>query len=151
VIDGLHNGFKAKSLEEMNKYFDDNGMFIGTDPNEFWTKQQLNDYLNLSFKDTTNYRYSITKRVVEMGNDGTSGVVVDQFVLPFSPHLPIRSVAYAEYGNGKWGIKMFSWNFIANNADVDKLNKVVQPATTQKQNEPKDTSKVPDGYTQMIR
>ena len=150
VIDGLHTAFKAKSLEQMNNHFAADGMFVGTDPNEFWTRQQLNDYLNLAFKDTTIYRYTISKRVVELGADGNSGVVIDQFTLPFSPHLPIRSIAYAENENGKWSIKMFSWNFIANNDDVDKLNKVVQPPVNQKQ-KGADTSKVPDAYSQMLR
>lgn len=150
VIDSLHAAFKAKSLEQMNAHFAEQGTFVGTDPNEFWTRQQLNDYLSVAFKSTTeSYNYTVSKRVTRLSDNGKSGIVIDQFTLPFSPNLPIRSIAYAEHRNGKWSIKMFSWNFIANNSDVDKLNAAIKP--TAQAEKPKDTTKVPDAYTEMIR
>lgn len=123
VIDSLHTAFKAKSIDRMNLYFSEDGTFIGTDPNEFWTREQLNAYLTPSFsRDSTPSAYTVSKRAVEMSSDRKTAVVIDQFALPFSPNLPVRAIAFAEQQSGKWTIKMFSWSFIANNDDVNKLN-----------------------------
>ena len=123
VIDSLHTAFKAKSIDRMNLYFSEEGTFIGTDPNEFWSREQLNAYLTPSFsRDSTPSAYTVSKRAVEMSSDRKTAVVIDQFALPFSPKLPVRAIAFAEQQDGRWTIKMFSWSFIANNDDVNKLN-----------------------------
>ncbi len=127
VIDGFHNSFKSKNLGDMNAHFAEDGLFVGTDPGEFWTRKQLNDYLEVAFRgDTSNKKYSVTKREIEMNSNKTSAVVIDQFTLDFSPQMPIRSVVFADYVNDKWIIRMLSWNFIANNSDVDRLNETLR-------------------------
>lgn len=127
VIDSLHIAFKEKSIERMNQYFDEGGLFLGTDPTEFWTRDGLNKYLTPSFEaDSMPSAYTVSKRAITMSGDRKSAVVIDQFSLPFSPKLPVRAIAFAEFVNNKWTIKMFSWNFIANNDDVKKLNDVLK-------------------------
>jgi hypothetical protein len=127
VIDSLHNAFKEKSIDRMNNFFAEDGLFIGTDPAEFWTREGLNSYLQPSFqKDSMPSAYTVSKRAIKMTADREAAVVVDQFALPFSPKLPVRSIAFAEYSGSRWQIKMFSWSFVANNADVDKLNNTLK-------------------------
>lgn len=127
VIDSLHTAFKAKSIDRMNTFFAEDGLFLGTDPAEFWTREALNSYLRPSFeRDSMPSAYTVSKRAIKMTADRSAAVVIDQFTLPFSPHLPVRSIAFAEFSENKWRIKMFSWNFIANNADVDKLNNTLK-------------------------
>ncbi|CAN5332797.1 hypothetical protein BH09BAC2_BH09BAC2_07820 [soil metagenome] len=126
VLDSMHEAFKKHHLNTMTSFLGNEGYYLGTDPNELWTKKQLSDYLYDHQKDTTPMLYTINRRDILLDSPGfKSALAVEQYFLPMSKKVMVRSISRLKEVNGKWLINFYSWNLIPANADVDKINKAL--------------------------
>ena len=122
VLDSMHMAFKARKNNAMLSYLADDGKYLGSDPAELWSKQQLSDYLS-KVTDTTRIEYTISQRTILADEDGKSAVVYEQYFLPaMSTKMMVRCIGRVDFKDNRWLIDFYSWNFIPKNEEIKKLN-----------------------------
>jgi hypothetical protein len=115
--DGGDSTFKASLSED--------ALICGTDPSEFWNKQQ---FLELVEQDSANVApefKSIGNRKIKVAPDGNSAIVVTQYIITWSPKIPWRQVYHFVKTNDKWMIQFINIAFIPKNEDIRKLNEAI--------------------------
>ena len=128
LFDKYYSAINANDAATLSSLITENALVCGTDPSEFWNKEEITELWSQSLADTT-FKANITvnKREIRVAEDGNSAVVVEQYILPFlSSKIPIRNVSYAVKTNEKWKIDFMSFNFIPKNEDISKLNKALE-------------------------
>ena len=124
-FDRFNESFKRKDANGVGNFLSDDGLFLGTDPGEFWSKQRVVEEISNMAKDTTvNANYNIDKREIRMSADGTTAIVIEQMVVPFLGKIPARTIAHAAMKDGQWKIDFFSWNMAPKNESLKKLSEV---------------------------
>jgi hypothetical protein len=126
LMDKIEAGFEAGEDTTLIAYVAEDALFCGTDPSEFWTKQEFfapaeqdSASAGMEFK-------NISDRVVKVAPDGNSAIVVTQFTITWSPKLPLRVVYHFSKTNDNWMIEFFNAAFIAKNEDIQKLNEALE-------------------------
>ena len=126
LMDKLDEAMKAGNDSLARATITEDALICGTDPSEFWTKQQ---FLGPEEQDSTSapaeVKY-ISERVTKVAPDGNSAVVVTQLILSWSPEIPLRVVRHFIKADDKWMIEFINVAFIAKNEDIQKLNEAVE-------------------------
>lgn len=127
VMDNYFKAFNSKDLEAYSTLLADDGWFCGTDPDEFWSKNEVVDLVKQQFADTTfNWKISPNKQEIKVSSDGKSAIIVNQYLVPeLSPKIPMREVTYINKTDNRWLISFTCYNFITENENVDKLNQAL--------------------------
>ena len=128
VMDSYFKTFNSKDLEAYSSLLADDARLCGTDPGEFWSKNEAVDLMKQQFADTSfNWKISPDKQEIKVSSDGKSAIIVNQyFVTDLSPKIPIREITYLGKTENKWLINFTCYNFITENKNVDTLNKALQ-------------------------
>ena len=127
LFDEFNTAFKNKDVKALGNVLSDDGLFLGTDPEEFWSKQGvLEDVSKLAQDTTINLDHTVDKREIRVSSDGQTAVVVEQTVVPFLGKIPVRMIAHAAIKDGQWKIDFSSWSLIPKNESLDKLSEVYQ-------------------------
>jgi uncharacterized protein (TIGR02246 family) len=123
LFDNFNSAFNKKDATAVGNYLTDDGLFLGTDPKEFWGKQRVMEEVSNMARDTSvNANYTVDKREIRVSADGQMALVVEQTVVPFHGKIPTRMVAHATMQDGQWKIDFYSWNLIPKNEALDKLS-----------------------------
>ena len=123
LFDGFNSAFNKKDATAIGNYLSDDGLFLGTDPEEFWSKQRvLKEVSNMAQDTSVNTNYTVDKREIRVSTDGQMALVVEQTVVPFHGKIPTRMVAHATMQEGQWKIDFYSWSLIPKNESLDKLS-----------------------------
>lgn len=127
VMDNYFKAINTKDLEAYSSLLADDGLFCGTDPDEFWSKNEVVDLMKQQFADTSfNWNISPDKQEIKVSPNGMSAIIVNQYlVTQLSPKIPMREITYINKAENKWLISFTGYNFITENENVDKLNKVL--------------------------
>jgi len=127
LMDSMHNALSDKDTKKMVSFFTDDGLYLGTDPGEYWDKKKLSAQADSASKDTASFAHNVTRRDIIFDDDGRSAIVIEQYIFPMiSMKMMIRSIARVDKKSDHWMIDFFSWNFIPKNEDVPKLEKALQ-------------------------
>jgi uncharacterized protein (TIGR02246 family) len=128
LMDQYLKAFTSKDVNTITTLITDDGLFCGTDPSELLDKKALSDMLTQSLADTTmNWSYSVDKREIRVAADGSSAIVLEQFIMPgLSPKIPTRLIYHVLKAGDKWMFDFISWSFIPKNEDILKLNKAIE-------------------------
>ena len=128
LFDKYYSAINEKDAATLPTFLTEDALVCGTDPSEFWNKEQITDAWTQGLADPTlEINITIGKREIRVADDGSSAIVVEQYILPFiSSKIHIRTVNYAVKTNDKWMIDFMSFNFIPKNEDISKLNKAVE-------------------------
>jgi len=128
IFDKYYSAINAKDASTLPTLLTEDVLVCGTDPSEFWNKEQITDAWTQGLADNTlEINITIDKREIRVADDGSSAIVVEQYILPFlSSKIQIRTVSYAVKTNDKWMIDFMSFNFIPKNEDISKLNEAVE-------------------------
>lgn len=126
IADDIHSYFKKKDIGFIDKYLTKDGIYVGSDPGEFFTFDEFKTSAVSQFKDTA-FKisdYPVSRREIRIY--GPSAVIIDQFTIPeMFNKLMARSVSHARYENGKWMLDLYTWNFILKNEDVPRIGKAL--------------------------
>ena len=114
VLDSID--FKSNLTED--------ALICGTDPSEFWNKQQFLEQLEQTKNAAPEFK-SIGDRNIKVAPDGNSAIVVTQFIISWSPKIPWRQVYHFVKTNDKWMIQFINIAFIPKNEDIQKLNEAI--------------------------
>jgi uncharacterized protein (TIGR02246 family) len=127
LFDGFNSAFKIKDASAMGNFLSDDGIFLGTDPEEFWSKQSVMEDVSKMAQDTTiDTKYTVDKREVRVSPDGKTALVIEQSVVPFLGKIPVRTIGHAAMKDGQWKIDFYSWNLVPKNESLDKLSQAYQ-------------------------
>ena len=125
LMDKFDAGFKGGDASTFKASLAEDALICGTDPSEFWNKQQ---FLELGEQDSTNappeLKY-INDRKILVAQDGNSAIVVTQYLISWSPKIPWRQVYHFIKADNKWMIEFINVAFIAKNEDIQKLNEAL--------------------------
>lgn len=127
-MDEYNTAYKAMDINKMTAFCTDNAMFLGTDPSEFWNKQQIIDYFMAQGTDSTmKIEFKVDRREILVAADGNSAIVVEQFFIPLiSTKIQVRCIDKVVKVNDKWMFDLLSWNIVARNEDIPKLNAALE-------------------------
>ena len=107
----------------MGNYLSDDGLFLGTDPEEFFNKQRvMQEVTNMAQDTSVDANYTIEKREIRVSPDGQMALVVEQTIVPFLGRIPARMIGHAAMKDGQWKIDFYSWNLIPKNEMLDKIS-----------------------------
>ncbi|HEX5172190.1 MAG TPA: SgcJ/EcaC family oxidoreductase [Cyclobacteriaceae bacterium] len=127
LFDGLNSAFKNKDANTMGNFLSDDGLFLGTDPSEFWSKQRVVEEVSNMAKDpTVDANFTVDKREVRISPDGMMALVIEQAVVPFLGKIPSRMIGHARMKDGQWKIDFYSWSLIPKNESLNKLSEAYQ-------------------------
>jgi len=120
--------YKAMDINKMTALCNDNAMFLGTDPSEFWNKKQITDLFMAQASDSTmKIEFKVDRREILVAADGKSAIIVEQFFIPLiSTKLQVRCIDKVVKVNDKWMFDLLSWNIVARNEDIPKLNAALE-------------------------
>jgi ketosteroid isomerase-like protein len=127
ILDKYYSAINEQDVATLTSYLTEDVLCCGSDPSEFWNKQQITDEWTQMFADSTfEISFIIDKQEIKVAPDGNSAIVVDQYMLPtFIPKIPCRNVSYLVKTNDKWMILFLSFNLIPKNEDLPKLNEAL--------------------------
>ena len=127
-LDNFYSLTNARNIEAYKTYLTDDGLYCGTDPEEFFSKEKLIALsVEMFANDSLELKYSIDKRVIRVASDGKSAISVEQSTVEWiSANIPVRIVSHLVKIENNWKIDFFSWSLVPNNADIGKLNKALE-------------------------
>ena len=124
LFDKYYSALNAKDAAILPTFLTEDVLVCGTDPSEFWNKEQITELWTQGLAEATlEINITIDKREIRVADDGSSAIVVEQYIMPFlSSKIHIRTVSYAVKTNDKWMIDFMSFNLVPKNEDLSKLN-----------------------------
>jgi hypothetical protein len=127
-MDEYHAAYMALDINKITAVCNDNAMFLGTDPSEFWNKQQITDlFLAQAGDSTMKMEFKLDKREIMIAADGKSAIIVEQYFVPLiSTKMPVRCIDKVVKVNDKWMFDLVSWNIVVKNEDIPKLNAALE-------------------------
>jgi uncharacterized protein (TIGR02246 family) len=128
LLEKYNSAMKAKDANTLMTLLTEDGLYCGTDSKELLSKAELSKMMNQTLADTSLVmNYAIDKREIRIASDGNSAIALEQmFFKAFSQKIPIRMIYHLVKNNDNWLFDFVSWNFIPNNEDLGKLNKVLE-------------------------
>ena len=126
LLNQLDSAMRAQDVSSLASYLTEDALICGTDPSEFWNKQQITDLWTQMLTESAIELNYISKREIKVAFDGNSAIAVDQFTMPgMSPKIPWRNVYHLVKNNDNWMILFISSAFIPYNEDIQKLNEAI--------------------------
>ena len=127
LFEKFNSAFNANDAATMASYLAEDALFWGTDPSEFFNKQEGTDLWTQMFAESDPEINFISERVIKVAADSNWAIVVDQYMFPmFTPKIPWRNVYNTVKMNGEWKIMFISSSFIPKNEDIPKLNAALE-------------------------
>ena len=123
-MDEFNAAYMALDINKITALCNDNALFLGTDPSEFWNKQQITDLFLAQASDSTmKMEFKLDKREIMVAADGKSAIIVEQYFVPLiSTKIQVRCIDKVVKVNDKWMFDFISWNIVARNEDIPLLN-----------------------------
>ena len=117
----------TKLMDEFDfgSIFTDDALICGTDPSEFWSKQQFVESMEQISNDPPEIN-SIGDRVVKVAPDGNSAVVVTQYIIAWSPKIPWRQVYHLTKTDDGWKVFFINFAFVPKNEHIELINEAIQ-------------------------
>jgi hypothetical protein len=125
ILDKLISARESGDRSTFLSLLTEDALFCGTDPSEFWDKQYFVDRSKRDSTDPAPEIKYIGDRKIMVSADGNSAIVVMQFIIPWSPKIPLRTVYHFVKTNDNWMILFVNVAFIAKNEDIKKLNEAI--------------------------
>ena len=126
LLDKMDSAIKAQDVSTIASCLSEDVLICGTDPTEFWNKQQITDLWTQMFDNPFPELKYLGDREIKVAPDGNSAIAVTQYIMPlFSPKIPWRNLYYFVKTNDNWMILFASTAFIPKNEDIQKLNEAL--------------------------
>ena len=128
VLDNYYEATEAKDIDTIANLLTDDGLYCGTDPEEFWNKEECLKLIEEMFSnESLVLKVSIDKREIRMAADGNSATCVDQYTWEqISQKIPLRTIFHFVKIGDDWKNDFISWSLVPKNADLPKLDKALE-------------------------
>ncbi len=125
LMNKLDAAIEANDISSMAPLFTEDALVCGTDPSEFWNKQEFMGLWEQNPADSYPDFELINDRKIALAPEGHSAVVVDQYIIELSPKIPWRQVYHCVKTNEGWLIYFMNVAFIPKNEDIKKINEAI--------------------------
>ena len=128
ILDNFSIAMKAGNANDMMALLDNEGLYCGTDPGEFWDKEALAELMTETMADSSfAFDFSIDERKIRVAAGGNTALVLEQYTMnALSEKMPVRFVSHLVKTDETWMIDFISWSFIPKNEDIATLNKALE-------------------------
>jgi hypothetical protein len=126
LMDKFDAGFANGDPSVFLSSFCEDALICGTDPSEFWTKEQFVEGSDPASTDSfPDIKYT-GDRKIKVAPDGNSAIVVTQYIIEWSPKIPWRQTYHFIKTNDNWMIYFMNVAFIPKNEDIEKINDAIE-------------------------
>lgn len=125
LVDKLEKATQKGDMTTFASLSADDLLICGTDPSEFWNKEQLLGMQNPDSDNTVEFKY-IDDRVVKVAPDGNSAIVVNQVMIGFSPNIPVRFDYHLIKTGEVWKVFFMNVALIPKNEHLEVINKALE-------------------------
>ena len=127
-LDEYYNAMHSKDVSSISQYFTDNALILGTDPKEFWSKDETIKMMTQMFADTSlKLNYTIDKREILVEKSGNAAIAIEQMTIPFiSKKIPCRCTYHLVKNEVGWQFDFTNSSLIPFNEDLSKINKSLE-------------------------
>lgn len=125
TLEGLMDVWKAKDLDSMKTFIADDALICGSDPSEFWNKEEVLELWKQMLGETSPEMDYLGDRTVKVAPDGNSAIVVEQFYGNYTPDIPWRNVFSLIKLENRWLISFMSTSLIPENEYLSVINEAV--------------------------
>jgi uncharacterized protein (TIGR02246 family) len=127
LLDKFNAALMAKDAEAVASLLADEGLFLGTDPKEFWNRTEYIDMIKQVFADPNfTLSYTIDRTEIRVAPDGKTSVTIEQMFINFiSQKIPIRAIMHQIKTDTGWKIDFYGSGLIPLNEDMPKINQAL--------------------------
>ena len=117
AADAYLEASKNLNTDYIDSVYHENGIFIGTDPEEYWSKDTIMSLYKKLLEDTSiNFDITIHKRVINVDHDGKSALVTEQsFHDHISKDVYVRTITRYINIDDTWKIDYINWSLAPTN------------------------------------
>lgn len=124
TLDDFYTNYNAKNLEAVLDFLSGDGLYCGTDPEEFWDSTAFANAITGMFADTSFLpQLKVDKRELRLQGDGSAAIVADQFFVMWSSKIPVRNVYHMVKQGDVWKCNFSSMGIIPQNEDLPSIFK----------------------------
>lgn len=116
---------KLIDAPDVESILTEDALICGTDPSEFWDKQQFIELMN-QISDDVPEMENMGERVVKVAPDGHSAIVVTQYTIDWSPKIPWRQVYHLTKTDDGWKVLFINIAFVPKNEHIELINQAIQ-------------------------
>lgn len=126
IFEKFYSAMNEQDVATLTSYLTEDVLWCGTDPSEFWNKQEATEILTQILAESALEVSYIGEQVIKVAAAGNSATVVDHFLYPtFSPKIQIRYTYHVVKTNDKWMILFWSASLVPENEDLSKINEAL--------------------------
>ncbi len=125
LIDKYETAVEALDVSTFISLLSEEAIVCGTDPSEFWNKQEYKNLWEQSSSGPMPEFTSIDDRKTIVSPGGKSAIVVTQYIIGWSPKIPWRQVYHCVIINDNWLIQFINIAFIPKNEDIQTINEAI--------------------------
>jgi ketosteroid isomerase-like protein len=131
TIDNFDNAIKTQDVEALAEVLNENAMVCGTDPSEYWTKQEIVEMWREALSQgAPEFKY-IDDRRIFVAPGGKSAVAVTQYIMAvWSPNIPWRQVYHLIKTEDTWEIFTINIAFVPKNEEIQAINAALDKSIT---------------------
>lgn len=130
VFETLFNAVDDKNIDQLASLLADDGLFMGTDPGELFSKDTIvaGWAQMMKMPEIPPFEF-VSEPVIRISPDGKTAIVVQQFKWNLFTTIPLRQTFWLIKGDAGWLIEFFDFSFVPYNEQIPLLNKAVSGAT----------------------
>jgi ketosteroid isomerase-like protein len=125
LVDKLEEATQKGDMTTFVSHSADEVLVCGTDPSEFWNKEQLLGIQNPDSNNNFEFKH-IDDRVVKVAPDGNSAIVVNQLMIGFSPNIPLRMDYHLIKTGEGWKVFFMNVALIPKNEHLGVINEAIE-------------------------
>jgi hypothetical protein len=126
VFDTLYKSVEDRNIDLLASVFTDDGIFMGTDPNELFPKDTVVASWTqlMQMPEIPPFEF-ISEPLIRIHPDGKTAVVVQQYYWNLFTTIPLRQTFWMVKSDSVWLIDFFDFSFIPYNEQIPALNAAV--------------------------
>jgi ketosteroid isomerase-like protein len=123
LIDSIHSAFRKRDFKSIESHLTEDGLYLGTDPDEIWSKQQLSEFFDKHDTLQISYDINASRRFNLSRGSNTEALILEQFYLRnMSRRIGVRAIIGVKREEGRWKVNFYSWSIVLKNEDIGKIN-----------------------------
>jgi len=129
VMETIFKAVDDRDADLLGSIFADEGIFMGTDPNELFTKDTIvSAWAQLMQMPEIPPFELITEPLIRIQPDGKTAIYSNQYYWKLFTSLPLRQTFWLVKKDSVWLIDFFDFSFVPYNEQIPALNEAIMKA-----------------------
>lgn len=128
IAESFYKGMTESDTDLIDSMLFENGLYLGTDPDEIWIKDTITTMFEEIKKDTAfEFTFTVNLREIVVSPDGKSGIVIEHHANEFiSTIMQTRFITHYIMTENGWKINLMDWSVIPENEYLPIVNKALK-------------------------